>query len=288
MEKANDIHFFDAHTHAQFSAYDIDRKEIMDRAFATGVFMVNVGTQKDASRMAVELSHEYERGVYAAIGLHPIHTEKSHNDVHEFGDKPIVESMNQAEEFDLDYYKTLVSDPNVVAIGECGLDYYHLGEESKLNQKRAFEAQIDFAHDTGKPLMIHCRDAFDDMFNILMSHRNSLPSQNIAHSFVRTIDEAKKLLDLGFYFTFAGNITFKPRADKLAADDVIKFIPMDRLLTETDAPYLAPIPYRGKRNEPVYIVEVVKKMAEIKGIGAEEMKEAIWNNARQVFGLDAI
>jgi len=275
--------FIDAHTHVQFAVYDGERKEVITRAQRAGVFMVNVGTQKDTSRLAVEMAREYPEGIYAAVGLHPIHAESSRRDEQELRDISGDDPLDAAEKFDEDYYETLARDPKVVAIGECGLDYYHLGEETRAKQKEVFEAQINLAHKLKKPLMIHCRDAFADLVDILVLNHAALPAANVAHSFARTVDEAKKLLDLGFYFTFAGNITYKPRADKPAADEVIKFIPSDRLLSETDAPYLAPAPYRGKRNEPAYVVEVVKKMAEIKGVSPEEMKEQIWHNAKKVF-----
>jgi TatD DNase family protein len=279
-----DAQFIDTHAHAQFSAYDNDRKEVIDRALSAGVFMINVGTQKDTSRLAVEMAREYPEGVYAAVGLHPIHTEESHHDAQELGGGEAAQKfVSRAEKFDANYYETLASDPKVVAIGECGLDYYHLGEETRLKQKDAFEAQINLAYKLKKPLMIHCRDAFPDLIDILAANRGSLPSANVAHSFVRTVDEARKLLNFGFYFTFAGNITYKPRADKPTAYDVIKFIPSDRLLSETDAPYLAPVPHRGKRNEPAYIIEVVKKMAEIKNVSLEEMRGQIWANAKKTF-----
>jgi len=304
--------YFDAHTHAHFSAFKDDYREVIRRALDAGVGLINVGTQKDTSRRAVEVAHEFESepvyphtrarngntigaerrssfgaGVYAAVGLHPIHTSKSYHDPQELGASPSTSSgfISRDEEFDFEYYKKLARDPKVVAIGECGLDYYRFEgdvEELKKKQKKAFEMQIELSKETAKPLMIHCRDAFRDTLDILKAVGGRA---GVAHSFVRTVDEARELLDLGFYFTFAGNITFKPRADKPSADEVIRFIPADRLLSETDAPYLAPAPYRGKRNEPAYIIEVVKRLAELKGITVDEMAAQIIENAKRIFGI---
>src|SRR3989344_513 len=278
--------YIDCHAHVQFSAFKDDYKEVIERALKNDIFIVNVGTQQDTSRRAVETAHEFERGVYATIGLHPIHTGKSYHDSQELGEgEAAIGFTSRGEELDYDYYKKLALDPKTVGIGECGLDYYHgaSGEIEKDRQKDAFEKQIELTKEVGKVLMVHSRDAFDDTLRILKS---SGAHDGIAHSFVRTVEEAKELLDLGFYFTFAGNITFKPRPDKPSADDVIKYIPADRLLSETDAPYLAPVPFRGKRNEPLYVIEVVKKLAELKGLTTEEMKNQIWQNARRVFKIN--
>ena len=281
--------FLDAHTHVQFSAYDADRDEVINRALKSGVRFINVGTQRDTSQNAVLLAKKYD-GVYAAIGLHPIHTGKSHHDADELGKVPpaSAESFGEAkgEVFDHDYYHALAMDPKTVAIGECGLDYYLMDDDARqaaiAKQTDAFYAQIELSKEVRKPLMIHSRDAFSDTLDILKA---TGAKEGVAHSFIRTIDDARAFLDMGFYFTFAGNITFKPRADKPSADEVIKFIPIDRILSETDAPYLAPVPYRGKRNEPAYVIEVVKKLAQLKNVSTEEMADAIAKNAKQVFEI---
>lgn len=271
----------DAHTHAQFAAFKDDYREVVERALNVGVGMVNVGTQKDTSRRAVEIAHEFEKEpVYATIGLHPIHTAKSFHDSQELGgDKGFT---SRGEDFDYDYYKRLAEDPKVVAIGECGLDYFRLsGEETKQKQKEAFIRQIKLAREVKKPLMIHCREAFPDLIEILEQNKNhSNESPGIAHFFSGTLDEAKKFLEMGFYFTFGGVITFARDYD-----EIIQFLPLDRILSETDAPYVAPVPYRGKRNEPVYVIEVVKKLAELKNVSLETMSAQILGNASRAFGI---
>lgn len=280
--------FVDCHTHVQFGAFEKDYKKVILRALENNVFLINVGTQKDTSRRAVEVAHEFQEGVYATVGIHPIHTDKSHHDADELGetDKSVV-FTSRGEEFDFEYYKKFALDPKVVAIGECGLDYYRMmtndnDDDGKRKQKAVFGEHIRLAREVKKPLMIHCREAYKDLMEILDSSRQILNSPaGIVHFFSGTKDDAKKLLDLGFYFTFGGVITFVRDYD-----EVVKYIPIDRILSETDAPYVTPAPYRGKRNEPAYVIEVVKKLAELKEVSLEEMKERVWENACGIFGVE--
>ena len=285
MSKNSLLRFFDAHTHAQFAAYDSDRPEVLARAHSSGVGMINIGTQKDTSRAALVFAHRHEN-VYAAVGLHPIHTSKSYHDSQELGGGEAAKGFtSRGEEFDYEYYKKLALDPKVVAIGECGLDYFRLGEnreEQITKQKQAFAEQIKLAHDVKKPLMIHCRSAFPDLIETLIFNSKFLIPDNpgIIHFFTGTVHDAKRLLDLGFCFTFGGVITFVRDYD-----EAIKTIPPEKILSETDAPLVTPVPYRGKRNEPAYVVEVVKKLAEIKNIPEEEMRTRILENAERVFSI---
>lgn len=281
------INFFDAHTHTQFNAFKNDFKEVIERATLAGVCLINVGTQKETSQKAVKLAYLYENDlqkdqmIYATVGLHPIHTSKSFYDIQELDD--IAEPFtSRGEEFDYNYYKNLAQDFKVLAIGECGLDYFRLQDnDQKLKQINSFEAQIELAYEIKKPLMIHCRNAFSDLISILSLQKNKLNNPpGIIHFFSGSKEEAKKLLNMGFYFTFGGIITFNQ-----SYDDIIKFLPLDKILSETDAPYVAPVPYRGKRNEPLYIIEVVKKLAEIKNIELEKMKAQILENATRIFKL---
>ena len=168
--------YFDAHTHVQFAAFKDDYKEVIERALATGVWMVNVGTQKDTSKSAVEIANQYKEGVYATVGLHPVHTSKSFHDAEELGAAPPKRGeprsaiVAEREEFDYDFYKKLAEDPKVVAIGECGLDYFRITDhEAKIRQKEVFLKQIELAKEIKKPLMIHCRNAFRDLIEILQT-----------------------------------------------------------------------------------------------------------------------
>ena len=287
--------FFDAHTHVQFSAYDADREAVVLRAQRAGVRFVNVGTQKDTSRRAVELAERYD-GIFAAVGLHPVHTSQSFHDTDELGSGEAAKGFtSRGEVFDAAYYRELALHPKTVAIGECGLDYFHFNEDENQEmqiqkQKDAFLAQIALATEVKKPLMIHCREAFKDLVDTLIANRQSLstlPSPGIIHFFTGTMEDVHALLNLGFSFTFGGAITFPPRKgeEKNQYQELIRKIPMDRILSETDAPYVAPLPHRGKRNEPAYVIEVVKKLAVLKNVSVDQMAAQIRENAKQILGI---
>ncbi len=277
--------YFDVHTHVHFAAYQNDSGEVIERALSAGVWMVNVGTQKDTSAGSVASAEKYPHGVYAAVGLHPIHTEKSYHDLKELGlpegaQAPAQEFTSRGEEFDYAYYKELALHPKVVAIGECGLDYYRLGEETKARQFEAFEQQIDLAADVAKPLMIHCRNAFSDLTKLLQANSHKPQVPGIIHFFTGSVDDARALLDLGFSFSFGGVTTFTSDYD-----EVVRFIPLDHIVSETDAPYVTPVPYRGKRNEPSFIPHIVRRIAEIRGEEPEIVRRAIVDNAMRIFRL---
>jgi len=280
----------DVHTHTQFAAFREDQDAVIQRALDAGVWMINVGTQHDTSAAASETAHRYPEGVWATAGLHPIHTEKSYHDEKELGipqhsqvykDVGGTGFVSRGEGFAYEYYKKLAIDLKVVAVGECGLDYYRLGEETREKQKVAFVQQIELAAEVKKPLMIHCRQAFSDLISILQDPNSKLQIlAGVIHFFTGTVDDARKLLDLGFYFSFGGVITFTHDYD-----DVVKYIPLQRLLLETDAPYVAPVPYRGKRNEPSYIAEIAKRLGELKGAASDRIAEETTVNARTLFGI---
>lgn len=273
---------FDAHTHLQFSAYDKDRGEVVKRTIGAGVWVVNVGTQIDTSASAVKLAEEHE-GFYATVGLHPIHTHESFHDEKELGGEKGFKSRAESAG---EEYKKLADHHKVVAIGECGLDYYHLPEgledEAKKSQKEEFVKQIKLAAEVDKPLMIHCRDAFEDLINVLKENKKFLRSEKtgITHFFTGNRDQADKLLEMGFYFSFGGVITITRDYD-----ETVKSFPMDRILLETDAPYVSPSVHRGKRNEPVYVEEVAKRMAEIKGVSEKKIGEVTVENTFRIFNL---
>jgi len=282
--------YWDAHTHAQFPAYDDDRDAVLVRARDAGVRMVNVGTTAKTSKAAVALARSYPELCYAAIGVHP-----SHASVSEYVD-PSEQAVQappsglqargvggEAETFDEVFYGKLAVEKSVVAIGECGLDYFRVNDEAtKQKQRDLFIAHLKFAHDVKKPLMIHCRAAFPDLLKLLTLHYQLLTEGNpgIIHFFTGTEEEARDLLALGFSFTFGGVVTFVRDYD-----EVIKMLPPDRILSETDAPYVTPAPYRGKRNEPAYVVEVVRKLAELKEVSTEKMAAQVNENAARIFGI---
>jgi TatD DNase family protein len=267
--------YIDIHAHTNFAAYDADRDLVIRRALDSGVAIVNVGTQKDTSRLAVELAQKYD-GVFATVALHPVHTSKSFHDEKELG--PGGKTFtSRGEVFDVAIYRYMASDPKVVAIGECGLDYYHMDDETKKVQQDVFRAHIELANELEKPLMLHIRNAYADAYQIFKAHAKV---HGHLHFFAGTWQEAKLFLDLGCTFSFTGVITFARNYD-----EVVRGLPLDRIMAETDCPYVAPAPYRGRRNEPAYVVEVVKAIADIRGEDFEKVREAMVENALRVFGL---
>lgn len=269
--------YFDVHTHIQFEAFNLDREAVLERLRENKTWIINVGTQKETSRLAKELAESVPWGVYATVGLHPTHTGPSYHDTKEFG-KEGEDFVKRGEVFNPDVYKDLAESSKVVAIGECGLDYFRLPPESKEIQKKVFIEQIHLANELGKPLMLHIRDAYLDAYEIIKSEAK-VPGN--VHFFVGSWEVAKKFLDLGFTLSFTGVITFAREYDV-----VVKNSPLSQILSETDAPYVAPVPYRGRRNEPVYVSEVVKKIAEIKGEGLEKVAEALVANTARLFGIN--
>lgn len=275
------MRWIDVHSHVQFVAYETDREAVMLRAKEGNTAMINVGTQKDTSRAAVELAHKHPDIAWATIGLHPIHTSKSFHDKKELGDEG-KDFTSRAEEFDYDYYLELGRDPKVVGIGECGLDYYRLTRETQNAQRVAFEKQIHLAIELQKPLMIHCREAYADLIAMLDAARYTLhvTRPGNIHFFAGTWDIAQEFLKRGFTLSFTGVLTFTHDYD-----EVVKNTPLDMILTETDSPYITPVPLRGKRNEPVNVKYVVQRIAELKGLPVEKVQEQILNNAKRVFDI---
>jgi len=273
----------DVHTHVQFSAYEGTGDEAIKRALNEDIWLINVGTQKDTSWAGVVMAEGYREGVYAAIGLHPIHTTQSYHDVQELGGGEAAKAFtSKGEEFDFDFYKELGQNKKVVAVGECGLDYYRLDKDTKNKQIEAFEAQIKLSHEIGKPLMIHCREAFSDLIDVLKNNKASLLGDypGINHFFAGSKENAKELMDLGFYFSFGGVLTFTQDYD-----DLVRYIGLERIMLETDAPYVAPHPHRGKRNEPLFIKHTAEKLAEILDKDLEEVENQTTQNAIKVFKL---
>ena len=269
---------FDTHTHVNFSGFKEDADATVKRALDAGTWMVNVGTQADTSKEAADMTLKYNQGVFATIGLHPVHTYQQMLDEEESRFK------SRAESFDETYYASILNE-KVVAVGECGLDYFRLPpgvDEAAIKklQQAEFKKQLAFAKQHQLPVVIHCREAYDDVLNILKSDYAGLPG--IVHSFTDTWDTAKKFLDLGFYVALNGILTFD-KTGKLA--EVAKNTPLDMLLTETDAPYLTPPPYRGKRNEPAYVKYIAEHIAGLRGMPFEELAEATFHNACRIYNI---
>ena len=253
----------DSHCHIQLSQFDADRGEVLARMQEKAMGAIVIGTDLPESRDALELAEKHNF-LWAAVGLHP-------ND-------------NLAEEFNEAAYLTLAQHPKVVAIGECGLDYFRSGgtSEEKIAQKKRFEMQIELAIKVNKPLIIHCRNAHDDMLEILQEYKNGTGAalQIVIHFFTGSGELAQKYLDLGCYLSFPGPITYSDMYD-----ESIRVAPPDRILSETDSPFAAPVPHRGQRNEPAYVEDVVKKIAAVKELPVEEVGDQIVKNSQKVFSL---
>ncbi len=283
--------YIDIHAHVNFSAFYDDRAEVINRALENDVWMINVGTQIDTSTKAVEIANEYKEGVYAIVGLHPIHTGESYHDEKELGEGG-KEFTSRGEEFEKDAYRQLLKSPKVVGIGECGLDYYRCTPETIEKQKINFIKQIELANEFGKPLMLHIRNnpgeknqnAYADALDILKTYLDpkSLPPgrRGDVHFFAGSMEDAKSFVDFGFTLSFTGVVTFTHDYD-----EVIKQTPLEMIMSETDSPYITPVPYRGKRNEPLYVREVVKRIAEIKNLTELEVALTLVANAKRVFGI---
>jgi TatD DNase family protein len=276
--------YIDIHSHINFKAFDQDRDAVIKHALDNDTWVINVGTQLDTSRKAVEMAHHYEEGVYAIIGLHPIHTGASFHDEKELGEGG-KEFTSRGEIFDKAAYRELLKDPKVVGIGECGLDYYRCTPETVEKQKKVFVEQIELGNEIGKPLMLHIRNnpenhelnAYADALALLKEHAKV---KGDVHFFAGNWEDAKGYLDFGFTLSFTGVITFARNYD-----EVIRNTPLEMIMSETDSPYVTPAPYRGTRNEPIYVSEVVKKIAEIKALPLEAVSKQIILNAKRVFNI---
>jgi TatD DNase family protein len=279
--------YIDIHAHINFKAFKDDGEAVIARALENDTWLINVGSQFSTSQRAVEIANKYNEGVYAIVGLHPIHLDEQFHDDEEIGGKGFA---THAEVFDKEKYLELLKDIKTVGIGECGLDYYHLDKDSIEKQKKAFIEQVELANEVKKPLMLHMRNHKDDKsFNVYTDVLEILKKyakvKGVSHCFGGNVEDMKNFVDFGFYISFAGNITYKHKVGFPDYEEIIKATPLDRILTDTDSPYLAPMPHRGERNEPVYVKEIVKKIAEIKNLPEEDVAEAIVDNAKKLFGI---
>lgn len=244
--------YFDIHSHLNFDKYDEDRAAVIQQLKDENIATITVGTELKTSREAIELADKHEN-LFATIGIHP--------------------ADNHTEEFTQEYDE-LVKHRKVVAMGECGLDYARLEnvEVEKVRQKNLFEQQIEFGVKHDKPLMIHCRDAYDDCIAILRYKQQQYGEKvrGNFHFFTSPIEVAKQCLDIGFTVSFTGPITFVSEYS-----EIVKYVPLERMMAETDAPFASPAPYRGKRNNPLYVKDIVAKIAEIKGLDLETVKKQL-------------
>jgi TatD DNase family protein len=286
----------DVHCHLQFKAFENDYDAVIKDAFAQGVSaIINTGTQLSSSRKAVEFSEQYEN-LFAIVGVHPHHADKI------WTNPEVVESSegigdikkepnNVSRYYWLEELEKLTHHPKVLAIGEIGMDYFSYKSngivEPKL-QREVFEAQIELAHKAKLPLQIHNRQAGEDVIAVLKQKKNLLMNNpGMFHCFAGSKEVLKDALNLGFSIGFDGNSTYKGLApgETVALPELAKLTPLDRIVIETDAPYLTPVPYRGKRNEPKYVTITTRFIAEQKGISYEELVEQTDKNVYTMFNM---
>ena len=276
----------DTHAHINFNAYKDDGDEVIKRTLKENVWLINIGAQYSTSRRAVQYAEKYKEGVYAAVGLHPSH-------IHEDNlkqDKGAQEESRKLEEFNQEKYRKLLENPKTVAMGEIGLEYDDgISQEAKDKQRKVLIEQLELAQQVGKPVIFHCRKAYDDLIELLTMfnagcahcpHACASSLRGVFHCFMGRWSQAEELLEMGFYFGFNGLITYARDYDK-----VIEKMPLDKILLETDAPYLTPAPHRGKRNEPLYVKLVAEKIAGIKGLKFEKVAQQTTKNARELFNI---
>lgn len=261
--------YFDAHCHIQFPMYDEDREVLAQRMETEAFGGIVVGVDRSSSEQAITLAQTHAH-LWAAVGLHPNYTEQ--------------------HEFDSEAFRALSKHPKVVAIGECGLDNFRPEnpDATRARQREVFEAHVQMAIELGKPLMIHARptkgtqDAYQDLIAILRSYKQEHGEKlrGDIHFFVGGIEEARALIELDFTLSYTAVLTFTRDYD-----EVVRFIPLTHLLSETDSPYVAPASRRGQRNDPFSVRDVVASMASIRGEDEETVRQAVLTNARRVFRI---
>lgn len=257
-------YLIDTHCHLDFEDFDSDRDEVIKRAYEGGVRkIINIGCDLERAKKSIEIAKKYDF-IFVACGLHPQEADD--------GDEKFFSQL-----------RDLLKEPKVVAIGECGLEFYgtYNSPESREKQKEVFLRQLESAGEFKKPVIIHCRNAYSEILEILKKEKEKNPElSGVVHFFAGRMSQAEEFLKLGFLISFTGVITFARDYDR-----VIKASPLGKIMIETDAPFVAPVPYRGKRCEPLYVKYVASKLAELKVISYEEVAEQTTKNAEKLFGI---
>ena len=258
------MELIDSHAHIDCPQFADDRQAVLDRARAAGVTtLLAIGTGPGPEKLDSALPFaEHHDWIYATVGIHP-HEAKELKPEH------------------LDELGNLARHPRVIAWGEIGLDYFY-DHSPRETQQKVFRDQMELAAQAKLPIVIHCRDAWSDCLTLLEEHWKRTGLGGILHCFSSTLEDARRGIDLGFLISFAGNSTF-PKAQNLR--DVAKALPLASILVETDSPYLAPQPYRGKRNEPAYVADVARTLASVRNLSADEIAAATSENFRRLFRL---
>ena len=252
--------FVDTHAHLDFESFNEDRDAVIQRAIENKLLaIITIGTSLKTSKQAIRFAENYA-SIYAAVGIHP-------------------SDCAEADENDYAEIEKLAKNEKVVAIGEIGLDYYRMYTD-KETQKIAFKKQIAIAKKVNLPVIVHTRESQEDCIKML-SQEKAGDVSGVLHSFSGTMDILEKALATNFYISYTGGVTFK----NSTSEELVANTPLERMLLETDSPFITPVPFRGKRNEPSYVIHTAKKIAEIKGVSLEELAEITTENARHLFGL---
>ncbi len=254
------MRYIDSHCHLNFEDFALDREDEIKKTKEAETAAIVVGVDIASSKEAIKLAEEYEH-LFACVGVHPTYDQETH----------------------FDELEKLAVHPKVVGVGECGLDFFRKSaEEDGERQQKLFEKQIELAIKYEKPLMIHARNAYKELAEILAEYKKKAGDKLRAnmHFYAGNLEDTKKFLDLGFTFSFSGVITFARDYD-----DVVRYIPLSHILSETDSPYAAPIPFRGKRNNPRFVSEVITALARIREEDEEEVRRTVFENVRRVFKL---
>ncbi len=288
--------FVDTHAHLNLNSFKDDADEVIQRALQKDTWMINVGADFKSSRRALDYANKYERGVFAAVGLHPMHLFKFNAKTDEY------DFSTRGEEFNYDAYEQLAKFPKVVAVGEVGLDFYHMDigvAKDKIIklQKEVLWQQLLLARRLDLPIIFHSRKSYDELVELIKrfkkEHRDLMPKDKpsyakatkdkpwgVVHCFEGSEDEAWRFLNLGLMVSFTGLITFSKRFD-----DLIRRLPNDKFMVETDCPFLAPEPHRGQRNEPLFVKHIAERIAQIKNLSLEQIAEITTTNARKFFNI---
>jgi len=278
--------FIDTHAHINFNKFKDDGDEVIHRSLDNNTWMILVGAEYRTSKRALEYANKYETGVYATVGLHPIHLSEIKTNEEDYN------FISRQEYFNYDVYEKLAQFKKTVAIGEIGLDYYHIDPianlaNTKRKQQETFLSQLKLAKNLRLPVIIHCRQAHDDMIEILKKFKKEFSGQlpkdkswGVVHCFSGDENLAWRYFSLGLMISFTGIITFSAKWD-----DLIRKVPSDKIMIETDCPFMTPEPFRSLRNEPLLVKYVAQRIAEIKNLSIERISEITTNNAKKLFNI---
>ncbi len=272
----------DTHAHLNFDVFDKDREKIIEKCHKNKVLVINVGIDFETSKKAIEIAEKH-KGMFASVGLHPLNLDT--------GLMKIKDKKERLEKvFDYQKYEKLAKSPKVIAIGEIGLDYYlkpktkRKREIFKVKQKELLFEELRLAKKLNLPVIFHCRMAHFDLIQFLKENKEVFPKKAVLHSFVGNLEELKEYLNFGYNIGFNG-IIFK-KIEDIDFKKIIKAVPLEKILVETDTPYLAPPQVKEKRNEPIFVKYIIKRIADIKNLEFKKVAETTFENAKRLFKIE--